>query len=103
MTNIQKRELNIFVFNNMFENIKINFKLPNNIYFHFIKFSTFIYSHKYSINEFEDNLTGIKAFAEQDSRSCAGHGGALPKSLDSDENFKPEHTLFCRDIKICRD
>ena len=26
--------------------------------------------------------------------------GPLPKSLDSDENFKP---LFCRDIKICRD
>ena len=25
-----------------------------------------------------------------------GHGGPLPKSLDSDENFKPEHMLFCR-------
>ena len=24
-----------------------------------------------------------------------GHGGPPPKSLDSDENFKPEHTLFC--------
>ena len=22
-----------------------------------------------------------------------GHGGPLPKSLDSNENFKPEHTL----------
>ena len=22
-----------------------------------------------------------------------------PKSLDSDENFKPEHTLFCREIR----
>ena len=32
-----------------------------------------------------------------------GHGGPLPKSLDSDKNFKPEHTLFCRNIKICRD
>ena len=31
-----------------------------------------------------------------------GHGGPPPKSLDSDENFKPKHTLFCRDIKICR-
>ena len=28
--------------------------------------------------------------------------GPSPKSLDSDENFKPQHTLFCRDIKICR-
>ena len=24
------------------------------------------------------------------------HEGPSPKSLDSDENFKPEHTLFCR-------
>ena len=27
-----------------------------------------------------------------------GHGGPPPKSLDSDENFKPEHTLFCREL-----
>ena len=26
------------------------------------------------------------------------HKGPPPKSLDSDENFKPEHTLFCREI-----
>ena len=26
-----------------------------------------------------------------------GHG--RPKSLDSDENFKSEHTLFCRDLR----
>ena len=31
-------------------------------------------------------------------RSLRGHGGPLPKSLDSDENFKPEHTLFCREL-----
>ena len=24
--------------------------------------------------------------------------GPSPKSLDSDENFKPQHTLFCSDI-----
>ena len=23
-----------------------------------------------------------------------------PKSLDSDENFKPEHTLFCRKLRF---
>ena len=28
-----------------------------------------------------------------------GHGGPPPKSLDSDENFKPEHTLFCRELR----
>ena len=26
------------------------------------------------------------------------HGWQPPKSLDSDENFKPEHTLFCRKL-----
>ena len=26
-----------------------------------------------------------------------------PKSLDSSKNFKPQHMLFCRDIKICCD
>ena len=29
-----------------------------------------------------------------------GHGGPLPKTLDSDENFKPEHTLFCRELRF---
>ena len=28
-----------------------------------------------------------------------GQGGPPPKSLDSDENFKPEHTLFCRESR----
>ena len=27
-----------------------------------------------------------------------GHGGTPPKSLDSDKNFKLEHTLFCREL-----
>ena len=31
------------------------------------------------------------------------HEGPSPKSLDSDENFKPQHTIFCLNIKICRD
>ena len=26
-----------------------------------------------------------------------GHGGPPLKSLNLDENFKPEHTLFCRE------
>ena len=29
-----------------------------------------------------------------------GQGGPPPKSLDSDENFKPEHTLFCRELRF---
>ena len=32
--------------------------------------------------------------------SCAGARGPPPKSLDSDENFKPEHTLFCRELRF---
>ena len=27
------------------------------------------------------------------------HGWPPPKSLDSDENFKPKHTLFCRELR----
>ena len=29
-----------------------------------------------------------------------GHGGPPPKSLDSDENFKPKHTLFCPELRF---
>ena len=29
-----------------------------------------------------------------------GHGGPPPKSLDSKENFKPEHTLFCSALRF---
>ena len=28
-----------------------------------------------------------------------GHGGPPPKSLDLDENFKREHTLYCRELR----
>ena len=28
------------------------------------------------------------------------HGWHPPKSLDSDENFKPEHTLFCCELRF---
>ena len=31
-----------------------------------------------------------------------GHGGPSPKSLDSDENFKTEHTLFGRELRLPR-
>ena len=37
---------------------------------------------------------------EQGGRSCAGAQGPPPKSLDSDENFKPEHTLFCPELRF---
>ena len=31
---------------------------------------------------------------------CGGTGGPPLKSLDSDENFKPEHTPFCRELRF---
>ena len=47
----------------------------------------------------ERGKKGWEAFAKPDNggwqggRSCAGARGAPLKSLDSDENFRPEHTL----------
>ena len=29
-----------------------------------------------------------------------GHGGPLPKSLDSDKKFEPKLTLFCRKLRF---
>ena len=29
-----------------------------------------------------------------------GHRGPQPKSLDLGENFKPEHTVFCRELRF---
>ena len=28
------------------------------------------------------------------------HEGPSPKSLDSDKNFKPKHTLFCHELRF---
>ena len=34
----------------------------------------------------------------QDGRSCTG--ARVAEKLGSDENFKPEHTLFCRELRF---
>ena len=36
----------------------------------------------------------------QGGRSCAGARGPPPKSLDSDENIKPEDMLFCCELRF---
>ena len=36
----------------------------------------------------------------QGGTSCARAQGPLPECLDSDENFKPEYTLFCRELRF---
>ena len=38
--------------------------------------------------------------ANQGGRSLARARGPPPKSLDSDENSKPKHTLFCRELRF---
>ena len=34
------------------------------------------------------------------AEGAQGHWWHPPKSLDSDENFKPEHTLFCPESRF---
>ena len=36
----------------------------------------------------------------QGGRSCAGARGAPAKSLNSDINFRPDHTIFCRELRF---
>ena len=63
---------------------------------------------------FFQSLHEVSAYIVQGGRSCAKaqralarvaevareHGWHPPKSLDWDENFKPEHTLFCRKLRF---
>ena len=44
-------------------------------------------------------LTRLKIFRIGVAEVGRWHGGPTLKSLDSDENFKPEHTLFCCDLR----
>ena len=34
------------------------------------------------------------------AKVARGHRGPPQKSLDSDENFKPENTLFCNELRF---
>ena len=43
----------------------------------------------------EKNIARIRV-----AEVAQGHGGPPLKSLDSDENVKPEHTLFCREFRF---
>ena len=38
-------------------------------------------------------------FPKQGGRSCTG-ARVAPAEKDSDENFKPKHTLFCREVRF---
>ena len=39
-------------------------------------------------------------YLNQGGRSCTGARVAPAEKLDSDENFKPEHTLFCHELRF---
>ena len=43
---------------------------------------------------------GVDVVGGRVAEVARGHGWPPPKSLDSDENFKPEHTLFCRELRF---
>ena len=40
------------------------------------------------------------SYSDRVAEVVQGHGVPPPKSLDSGENFKPEHTLFCRELRF---
>ena len=40
------------------------------------------------------------SYSDRVAEVVQGHGVPPPKSLDSGENFKPEHTLFCRKLRF---
>ena len=45
-------------------------------------------------------INKIQVVLHRVAEVARGHGGPPPKSLDSDENFKPEHMLFCRELRF---
>ena len=47
----------------------------------------------------QDNLSGVLTQGRV-AEVAREHGWHPLKSLDSDENFKPEHALFCRDLRF---
>ena len=57
-----------------------------------IKFIVCHFSH-YSMATFTILYNRVAEVARE-------HGWHPPKSLDSDENFKLEHTLFCRELRF---
>ena len=47
-----------------------------------------------------DSTVIFKIIQARVAEVAQGHEGPPPKSLDSDENFKAEHTLFCRKLRF---
>ena len=45
-------------------------------------------------------ISMIAMIAARVAEVAREHRWHPPKSLDLDENFKPEHTLFCRELRF---
>ena len=45
-------------------------------------------------------INKIQVVLHRVAEVARGHGGPPAKSLDSDENFNPEHTLFCHELRF---
>ena len=45
-------------------------------------------------------MNQVKLVDSRVAEVVRGHGGPPPKSFDSDKNFKPEHMLFCRELRF---
>ena len=57
----------------------------------------------YSLENTPSNDIPYTIFVFRVAQVMRRHEGPSPKSLISNKNFKPQHTLICRDIKICCD
>ena len=53
-----------------------------------------------SISKWLGNLTIHQFVGGRVAEVVRGHVGPPQKSLDSDENFKAKHTLFCRELRF---
>ena len=69
------------------------------------KFSVFVSfnpssSHMLIFNSSKENDDDSMIMVTRVAEVAREHGWHPPKSLDSPENFKPEHTLFCREFRF---
>ena len=67
--------------------------------FHHLAFATFFFKLFFFEAALSVNLTTI-LIGNRVAEVAREHGWHPPKSLASDENFKPEHTLFCCELRF---
>ena len=55
---------------------------------------------KYEVLTIYSIYITIRVVSSRVAEVAREHGWHPPKSLDWDKNFKPEHTLFCRELRL---